>query len=94
MELLHIFNKLPELNLIIADFNFSPETISWLLTFEKFFWCGFAALGFAILFNVPVRTLFLIAVLGAIGGLTKFVLLHFGFSAILAPLCGATVIGI
>ncbi len=72
----------------------TPEMQNWFLTLEKFFWCGFAALGFAILFNVPKRTLFMIAILGATGGLTKFILLHYGFSVVIAPLCGATLIGI
>lgn len=61
---------------------------------EKGFWSGFAALGFAILFNVPVRTLFAIWCIGAIGGITKFLLLDFQFNIILASFIGASIIGI
>ena len=74
---------------------FTADWHLWLPILEKFFWCGFAALGFAVLFNVPPRTLFLIAVLGATGGMTKFILLSFfGLSIVISSLCGAIVIGI
>jgi len=62
--------------------------------FEKGFWSGFAALGFAILFNVPQRTLLIIWVMGALGGLTKFFLLYLDVNIILASLVGATLIGV
>ena len=61
---------------------------------EKSFWAGVAALGFAILFNVPVRTLFAIWSLGALGGLIKFLGLEFDLNIILASFLGASAIGI
>jgi uncharacterized membrane protein YjjB (DUF3815 family) len=61
---------------------------------EKGIWAGFAALGFAILFNVPVRTLFSIWLLGALGGLLKFSFLSLDINIILSSLAGATLIGV
>jgi uncharacterized membrane protein YjjB (DUF3815 family) len=57
-------------------------------------WAGFAALGFAILFNVPQRTLLIIWALGALGGLTKFLLLGFEVNIALSSLAGASLIGV
>jgi uncharacterized membrane protein YjjB (DUF3815 family) len=57
-------------------------------------WCGFAGLGFGVLFNVPPRSLLVIWILAALGGLTKNILVHIGVDLILASLAGATVIGI
>lgn len=68
--------------------------MDWIALLEKGFWAGFAALGFAILFNVPQRTLFVIWAMGALGGLTKFFLLNLDVSIVLASLGGATVIGV
>lgn len=62
--------------------------------FAKGCWAGFAALGFAILFNVPQRTLLIIWGLGALGGLTKFFLLGFGVNIVLSSLAGASLIGV
>lgn len=67
------------------------DTIS---IFEKGFWAGFAALGFAILFNVPQRTLMMIWAMGALGGLTKFLLLGFEVNIALSSLAGASLIGV
>ncbi len=54
-----------------------------------------AATGFAILFNVPVRTLFLCALGGAIAVSTRNVLLYqMGFSLPLSSFCGALMVGI
>src|SRR5689334_1537758 len=47
----------------------------WINILLKAFWCGWAALGFGILFNVPSKTLFAIWMGGAIAGLTKFTVL-------------------
>ena len=65
-----------------------------LLLLEKGMWAGFAALGFAILFNVPPRTLFAIWLIGALGGLAKFSLLGIDVNIILASFAGASLIGI
>lgn len=61
---------------------------------EKGIWFGAAAIGFGVLFNVPSRTIFLIWVLAALGGITKLFLLKMGISVILASFGGATLIGI
>ena len=55
---------------------------------------GVAATGFAILFNVPQRTLFPVAVLGALGGLVKFGTMHVGIDIVFASFLSATAIGI
>lgn len=69
-------------------------TMEILLLLEKGLWAGVAALGFGILFNVPVRTLFAIWVLGALGGLTKYFLMEIDLNIILASLAGASLVGI
>jgi uncharacterized membrane protein YjjB (DUF3815 family) len=61
---------------------------------EKAIWFGFGGVGFAILFNVPVRTLFAIWLLAALGGIAKLSLLFLGANVILASLGGASIIGI
>jgi uncharacterized membrane protein YjjB (DUF3815 family) len=68
--------------------------MEWLLVFEKLIWFGFAAIGFAILFNVPVRALLWVFGMGAVGGIFKVVLMKFGINIIFATLIGATIIGI
>lgn len=55
---------------------------------------GIAALGFAILFNVPKRTLLTISLLAMAGGVTKLLLFEWGYGLVLSSLGGATVIGI
>lgn len=68
--------------------------MEWIKLLENGIWFGFAALGFAILFNVPQRTLIMVWLMAAVGGLTKVYMLHFGFSVILASLGGASFIGL
>ena len=68
--------------------------MDWIALLEKGFWAGFAALGFAILFNVPQRTLMMIWAMGALGGITKFFLLNLDVNIVLASLAGATLIGV
>lgn len=60
----------------------------------KSFWAGIAAIGFAILFNVPRRVIFPIWTLGAMGGLIKFTAMNFDIGIVFASFLGATVIGI
>lgn len=62
--------------------------------FEKGIWAGFAALGFAILFNVPQRTLIMIWAMGALGGFTKFLMMGLEVNIALASLAGASLIGV
>lgn len=73
---------------------FMAFKMEWLKFLENGIWFGIAATGFAILFNVPRRTLLIIWVLAAIGGLTKLMMLHLGLSVVLSSLLGSSVIGI
>jgi uncharacterized membrane protein YjjB (DUF3815 family) len=65
----------------------------WLIILEKGIWFGLAAIGFAVLFNVPPRSLFLIWLLAAIGGMTRLVMLHYNGNIILGSFVGAAIIG-
>lgn len=65
-----------------------------LMIFEKGFWFGFAALGFAILFNVPKRTLLIIYLTGAAGGITKLLLMQCNVGIVIATFAGASLVGI
>lgn len=64
----------------------------WLVT-QDAFWSGIAALGFAILFNVPQRTLFGCVVGGAVGHAVRTGLMETGATIEMATLAGAVVIG-
>lgn len=67
--------------------------MDWLLFFEKWIWLGLAALGFAVLFNVPQRTLWVIYLLGALGGALKFFAISLGGGIILGSFFGAMLVG-
>jgi len=67
--------------------------MEWLLLLEKGIWFGLAAVGFAILFNVPTRTLIPIFIMGALGGLTKLQMLSLDLNVIISTLVGAALIG-
>jgi uncharacterized membrane protein YjjB (DUF3815 family) len=60
---------------------------------EKGICLGFAAIGFAVLFNVPKRTLGVIYGIAALGGLLKFCLIAHGTGLVFAALCGSSSIG-
>jgi uncharacterized membrane protein YjjB (DUF3815 family) len=60
---------------------------------EKAIWAGFAGLGFGVLFNVPLRSLFVIWLLAGLGLFAKNLLIHAGVDPILASLAGASLIG-
>jgi uncharacterized membrane protein YjjB (DUF3815 family) len=60
----------------------------------KSIWSGIGAIGFAILFNVPRRTILTIWALGFLGGLIKFSAMYFDLGIVFASFLGATVIGI
>lgn len=62
--------------------------------FIKGFWAGVAAIGFAVLFNVPRRTLFPIWCIGAMGGLIKFTAMNFETGIVFASFMGAVAVGI
>ncbi len=61
---------------------------------EKGIWFGFAALGFGVLFNVPQRTLLIIWLMGAAGGLTKLLLMALGTDIVISTFMGATLVGV
>jgi uncharacterized membrane protein YjjB (DUF3815 family) len=65
-----------------------------LMILEKGIWFGFAALGFAVLFNVPQRALLVIWLMGAAGGLTKLIIMQFNIGIVIASLAGAALVGI
>lgn len=61
---------------------------------EDFFWSGIAATGFALLFNVPRRSLLTCAVLGGIGHLVRTITHEFmPLDLASATLIGSTIIG-
>lgn len=60
---------------------------------EKGIWLGFAAIGFAALFNVPRRTLGVIYVIAAIGGMLKFYCIPLEVGLVLSTFCGSCFIG-
>ena len=59
----------------------------------KSFWSGIAAIGFAILFNVPRRTLYLIGLLGVMSGLIKFGSMELHVNIVFASFWAATAVG-
>ncbi len=68
--------------------------MDWLLLIEKAFWGGWAAVGFAVLFNVPARALISVYLLGLLGVFTKFLLLGMGLNVVLPSFIGASLVGI
>jgi uncharacterized membrane protein YjjB (DUF3815 family) len=55
----------------------------WVYILFKAFWCGMAALGFGILFNIPGKNLPVVWTGGIITGLIKFTVLFFAPSSII-----------
>lgn len=55
---------------------------------------GIAGVGFAILFNVPQRTLLPIGILSALGGLVKFGTMYFDAGIVFASFLAAIIIGL
>ena len=68
----------------------------WFHVGLKAFWCGFAALGFGVLFNAPPRTLFAIWAGGFLAGFVKFASLQAlpGSGVILCSFIAAVIVGI
>ncbi|HEX5171134.1 MAG TPA: threonine/serine exporter family protein [Cyclobacteriaceae bacterium] len=68
----------------------------WYDILAKAFWCGFASLGFGVLFNAPPRTLFAIWFGGFIAGFVKFGALQTipGSGVILGSFIAAVTVGI
>jgi uncharacterized membrane protein YjjB (DUF3815 family) len=67
--------------------------MNWITYFEKGIWFGLAAIGFAILFNVPNRTLKTIMILGALGGITKMIFVELELGVVMGSFGGAALIG-
>lgn len=65
-----------------------------LFLLENAFWAGTAAVGFGILFNVPVRTLPTVAFCGAFAHTLRAFLIHHGVSIEAGTLIGATLVGL
>lgn len=68
------------------------EIISILI--QDAFWSGLAALGFAMLFNVPQRALIACVACGATGHAIRTLIIELGGSIAPATFIGATVVGI
>lgn len=68
------------------------ETILSLI--EVAIWSGIAAVGFAILFNIPKKAILTVFLLGLGAGLIKFILLDFHNNIILASLSAASFVGL
>lgn len=60
---------------------------------EKWIWFGTAAIGFAVLFNVPTRTLIPIFLMAALGGITKLLCLPYT-GIVFSTLIGCMLIGL
>lgn len=67
--------------------------MEWVLFFEKGFWFGMAAVGFAVLFNVPARALLAVFILAAAGGLTRTIMIQNEANIVVSTLLGAMLIG-
>ncbi len=68
--------------------------MDYLQILERMFFPGLAAVGFAILFNVPQRTLIVIFGMGAVCGITKFFTMEYlGAGVILGTLMAAIAVG-
>lgn len=69
--------------------------MDWILPLsEKCIWFGLAAVGFGVLFNVPSRSLIPIFIMGALGGFTKVILMHYEINIVTSSLFGAALIGL
>lgn len=67
--------------------------MDWYLLLQDVIWSGAAAVGFAILFNVPPKTLLGCLICGASGHAARTILMQVGISIAPASLVGATVVG-
>ena len=61
---------------------------------EKWIWFGSAAVGFAVLFNVPVRTLIPIFLMASLGGITKLLFLQWHVGIVFGTFLGCALIGL
>lgn len=65
-----------------------------LLILDDAFFSAIAAVGFAMVFNVPARLLFLCALGGALGHGSRTLLMHFGGTIVLSSFIAATLVGL
>ncbi len=70
------------------------EILSILSILTKSLAAGIAGVGFAVLFNVPQRTLLPIGFLSALGGLVKFGLMYMNVGIVFTSFLAAIVIGV
>jgi uncharacterized membrane protein YjjB (DUF3815 family) len=68
--------------------------VNWSVLVQDVFWSGIVAVGFAILFNVPRKTLIACAICGASGHALRTFLMQVGISIVPATLAGAAAIGL
>ena len=70
--------------------------MEWFLIMAKAFWCGFAALGFGVLFNAPARALAPVWAGGFLAGFVKYAILQAatGAGVIPASFAAALCVGI
>ncbi len=61
---------------------------------QDFFWSGVVAVGFAVLFNVPRKTLIACFICGACGHALRTLLMQLGVSIAPATLAGAATVGL
>lgn len=67
--------------------------MDWLIFAEKGIWFGLAGMGFAVLFNVPLKNLFTIVIMSMCGGLAKNLAMEVGANIVFGSLSGATLVG-
>lgn len=67
--------------------------MNWLDIAERLLSFAIASMGFAVLFNVPRRTLPVIGIMGLMSGGVRVAVAEIGNMATLGALCGATVAG-
>ncbi len=68
--------------------------MNWFTLIEKCFWFGTAAVGFAVLFNVPPRTLVNVFLIAAAGCVCRLLFMEGGVNIILATFLGGCLIGL
>ena len=64
-----------------------------LLLLDDMFFAAIPAVGFALVFNVPPKALKYCALLGALGHVTRTILMHNDVPIVFATLVGAALIG-
>ncbi len=68
--------------------------MNWLNILQDLFWSGVVAVGFAVLFNVPRKTLIACFICGALGHALRTLLMQLGVTIAPATLAGAALVGL